>query len=72
MRVFVRLRETLSLHKELAHNVAELERKIESHDAGIRTLFEAIHILTTPPAKPNRQIGFHIKEDGVPYRVKRK
>jgi phage regulator Rha-like protein len=72
MRVFVRLRETLALHKELAHKLAELERKIESHDAGIRTLFEAIHHLTTPPAKPNREIGFHIKEDGVPYRVKRK
>ena len=72
MRVFVRLRETLSLHKELAHKLAELERKIESHDAGIRTLFDAIHHLTTPTAKPNREIGFHIKEDGVPCRGKRK
>jgi len=25
-----------------------------------------------PPAKPRREIGFHIKEDSVPYRVKRK
>jgi len=33
MRAFVRLRETLSLHKELAHKLAELERRIESHDA---------------------------------------
>ncbi len=72
MRVFVRLRETLSLHKELAHKLAELERKIESHDAGIRTRFEAIHHLTTPPAKPKREIGFHIKENNVRYRVKRK
>ena len=72
MRVFVRLRETLALHKELAHKLAELERKIESHDAGIRTLFEAIHHLTTRPVKPKREIGFHIKEDSVPYRVKRK
>ena len=72
MRVFVRLRETLALHKELARKLAELERKIEGHDAGIRTLFEAIHQLTTPCAQPRREIGFHIKEDGVPYRVKRK
>jgi hypothetical protein len=72
MRVFVRLRQTLALHKELAHKLAELERKIEGHDTGIRTLFEAIHHLTTPPAKPRREIGFHIKEDSVPYRVKRK
>src|SRR5947208_13164054 len=45
MRVFVRLRETLALHKELAHKLAELERKIEGHDASIRTLFDAIRQL---------------------------
>ena len=72
MRVFVRLRETLALHKELGHKLAELERKIEGHDTSIRTLFEAIHHLTTPPAKPHREIGFHVKEDAGPYRVKRK
>jgi len=70
MRVFVRLRETLALHKELAHKLAELERKIEGHDAGIRTLFDAIRHLTAPPANPNREIGFHIKEASAPYRTK--
>lgn len=72
MRVFVRLRETLALHKELAHKLAELERKSEGHDGSIRTLFEAIHQLMAPPEKPRREIGFHIKEASVPYRVKRK
>ena len=59
MRVFVRLREALALHKELALNLAELERKIEGHDTSIRTLFDAIRQLTTPPVKPRREIGFH-------------
>jgi hypothetical protein len=60
MRAFVRLRETLSLHKELAHKLGELERKIENHDENIRTLFEAIHqLMTPPPAEPRREIGFH-------------
>jgi hypothetical protein len=36
MRVFVRLRETLALHKELAQKLAELERKVETHDDSIR------------------------------------
>jgi hypothetical protein len=72
MRVFVRLRETLALHKELAQKLAELERKIESHDGSIRTLFDALRCLTTPPAVPRRQIGFHVKESSTPYRVKRK
>jgi hypothetical protein len=70
MRAFVRLRETLSLHKELAHKLSELERKIENHDENIRTLFEAIHQLMTPPETPHREIGFHVKETGPPYRVK--
>ena len=71
MRTFVRLRETLSLHKELAHKLAELERKIENHDENIRTLFEAIHQLMTPPETPHKEIGFHVKETATPYRVKK-
>jgi hypothetical protein len=72
MRVFVRLRDTLALHKELAHKLAELERKIEGHDTNIRTLFDAIRELATPHATPRREIGYHVKEAGLPYRVTRK
>lgn len=72
MRAFVRLREVLSLHKDLAHKLAELERKIENHDESIRSLFEAIRQLMTPPEPPRREIGFHIKEDSVRYRIKRR
>src|SRR5438477_13187403 len=73
MRAFVRLRETLSLHKELAHKLSELERKIEGHDTAIHSLFEAIRkLMAPPPPGPPKQIGFHIKEDALPYRAKRK
>ncbi len=72
MRAFVRLRETLSLHKDLAHKLAELEHKIESHDESIRSLFEAIRQLMMPPEKPRKEIGFHIKEDAVPYRIRKR
>jgi hypothetical protein len=66
MRVFVRLRETLALHKDLAHKLAQLERKIEGHDASIRTLFDAIRQLMAPAEKPRREIGFHaIPEDAA-------
>src|SRR6266446_2449377 len=60
MRAFVRLRETLALHKELARKLTELEQKIEGHDTAIQSLFEAIRQLMAPPVpevKP--QIGFH-------------
>ena len=59
MRVFVRLKEIISTHKDLAHKLNELERKIEKHDGEIRTIFEAIRQLMTPPEKPKRRIGFH-------------
>jgi hypothetical protein len=72
MRVFVRLRQTLALHKELAHKLTELERKVEGHDTSIRTLFDAIRELAAPPARPRREIGYHVKEASLPYRVKRK
>jgi hypothetical protein len=72
MRAFVRLRQALSLHKELAHKLSELERKIEGHDSAIRSLFEAIRQLMAPPtAGERKEIGFHIKEDSIPYRIRR-
>jgi len=63
MRAFVRLREMLSTHKELAHKLAELERKIERHDEEIKAIFDAIRQLMAPPEKPRRRIGFHIKNE---------
>jgi len=58
MRAFVRLRQILSTHKELAYKLNELERKIEKHDEEIKTIFEAIRQLMLPPEKPRRKIGF--------------
>ena len=60
MRAFVKIREILSTHKELAHKLAELERKIDKHDKDIGLIFEAIRQLMEPPLeKPRRRIGFH-------------
>ena len=65
MRVFVRLKEIISTHKELAHKLDLLERKIEKHDEEIRGIFEAIRQLMAPPERPKRRIGFHQHEDYV-------
>ena len=58
MRAFVRLREMLAAHKELAVKLEQLENRIESHDEQIVAIFEAIRQLMTPPDKPKRKIGF--------------
>jgi hypothetical protein len=60
VRAFVKLRELLSTHKELAGKVAELERKVGSHDAAIQSLVAAIRrLMEPPPAPPRPRIGFH-------------
>jgi uncharacterized membrane protein len=59
MRIFVKLRELFSTHKELAHKLTELERKIEKHDEEIKGIFEAIRQLMVIAEKPKRKIGFH-------------
>ncbi len=58
MRAFVRLRELLATHKDLAHKIEALERKDAEHDARFRVVFEAIRELVeeTPPSK--QRIGF--------------
>ena len=59
MRTFVRLREILATHKDLARKLEELEAK---YDGQFRVVFEAIRQLMTPPAPPKRRIGFRVDE----------
>ena len=58
VRAFVRLREMLSSHRELAKKVSELERKSKGHDEQIRSLVAAIRQLMTPDEKKTKRIGF--------------
>lgn len=56
MRVFVRLRQLMISHKDLARKVEELEKK---YDAQFRGVFEAIRRLMKEEEKPKAPIGFH-------------
>ncbi|HBI23259.1 MAG TPA: DNA-binding protein, partial [Nitrospiraceae bacterium] len=62
MRAFVKLREILSVNKELAHKLAQLERKIEKHDTEIRVIFDAIRQLMATPEPKEKKIGFRGRE----------
>jgi hypothetical protein len=59
MRAFVKLREILLTHKDLAIKVEALERKYADHDEKIKMIFEAIKQLLQPPVKEKPRIGFH-------------
>ncbi|MGP8271799.1 MAG: ORF6N domain-containing protein [Terracidiphilus sp.] len=58
VRAFLRLRETLATHKELAAKLAQLEQRLETTDHKIVEIIKAIRMLTATPEKPVRQIGF--------------
>ena len=60
VRAFVKLRELLSTHVQLAAKLDALERKLQNHDDQILALFEAIRELMEPPDDPPKPpIGFH-------------
>ena len=59
MRAFVKLREMLSTHRELAFQFKELERKVDKHDGEIQAIFKAIQRLMAEPEKPKAKFGFH-------------
>ncbi|MEK6572275.1 MAG: ORF6N domain-containing protein [Bacteroidota bacterium] len=70
MRAFVRLREILATHKDLARKLEELEQK---YDQQLRVVFEAIRQLMTPPEPPpKRRIGYGVEEPKVVYRARRR
>ena len=59
IKTFVKLREIISTHKELAYKLKELETRIGKHDEDICAIFEAIRqLMAPPPEKPKRHIGF--------------
>lgn len=60
MRAFVRLREMLASHKDLAQKLATMEKK---YDANFKVVFDAIRQLMAPPdPKKRRAIGFHTRK----------
>jgi hypothetical protein len=61
MRAFVKLREMLASHKELARRLEELERK---YDAQFKVVFEAIRQLMAEPDRPRPCIGFRAQRRG--------
>ena len=60
VRAFVRLRQVLASHKDLARKFAALEAK---YDSQFKAVFDAIRQLMNPPPDPRRRsIGFRHKE----------
>jgi hypothetical protein len=56
MRAFVRLRQLLATHEDLARKLEAMEKKYDAH---FKVVFDAIRELMKPmPEQPKRPIGF--------------
>lgn len=70
MRAFVKLRQVLETNRDLAEKFTELEKRVGKHDEEIAAIMEAIRRLMSPPEKPPREIGFHVRERAARYRAR--
>jgi len=64
MRTFVRLRQLMASHTELAGKLLEMEKK---YDEQFKIVFEAIRQLMAPTETKKKKIGFMVKEKRATY-----
>ena len=64
MRAFVRLRQIIATHADLARKLEAMDKK---YDAQFRVVFDAIRRLMNPPEPKQRKIGFLVKERATKY-----
>ena len=73
IRAFVKMREDLAANAAILKRLAEIDKTLLLHDGALRDIYQKLRpLLEPPPAPPKPEIGFHVKEDAVPYRVKGK
>jgi hypothetical protein len=72
-RAFVKMREDLAANASILKRLAEIDKTLLIHNAALREIYQQLRpLLEPPPAPPKPEIGFHVKEEAVPYRVRRK
>ena len=73
IRAFVNIREDLVANAAILKRLAEIDKTLLLHDAALHDIYQKLRPLLEPPSLPPKpEIGFHIKEDTVPYRIRRK
>jgi hypothetical protein len=83
VRAFAKMRSAFGDSRELARKLALLEEELKTrlnvHEAAIVDILQRVMRILDPPPEPPEplgppppEIGFHVKEDSIPYRVKRR
>jgi len=63
VRAFVRMRQLLASHRQLALKLAELDRRVAANETSIGSLVSAIRQLLQPPEPRRKRIGFVTDDD---------
>ena len=72
IRAFVKMRAKLAANAAILKRLAEIDKTLLIHDVALREIFEKLRpLLASPPPPPKPEIGFHVKEDPIPYRITR-
>jgi len=80
VRAFVKMRSAFGDSRKLARKLAlleeELKIRLNIHEAAIVEILQRVMSILYPPPQPPGppvpELGFHVKKDAVPYRVRRK
>ena len=59
VRAFVRMRQELQAHATVFKRLAEIDRKLVTHDVILRDVYEKLRPLLNPPPAPRKELGFH-------------
>jgi len=73
IRAFLKMREGLVANEAILRRLAEIDKSLLTHDSALRDIYQKLRLLLAPPPDPSKpEIGFHVKEDSLLYRIKPK
>ena len=62
VRAFIRMREELMTSAVIMKRLAEVDKKLVTHDVILKDIYEKLRpLLAPPPERPRREIGFHAR-----------
>lgn len=62
IEIFVKMRELISVHKDILFKIEQLEKKITGHDESIQMIFSTLKKLLDSPGQTRTRIGYRITE----------
>ena len=75
-RVWKRLeprRRAQAANAPILKRLAEIDKTLLMHDLALRDVYQKLRpLLEPPPPPPKPEIGFHVKEDPIPYRTRKR